>query len=114
MASALALIGGVQIWKGRIIGFGLIVLALGFLITTAFAPTAMEPLKVRWTALGHRLSVVSSFVILVLTFYLVFAPIGVMARLFGIDLLNLKLKPKSSSYWSAVDPEPGLRPDRPY
>ncbi len=45
--------------------------------------------------IGWLISAIS----LLIAFYLIFAPIAILLRFFGKDLLNEKIDKKSSSYW---------------
>ena len=44
-----------------------------------------------------------SRVLLTVLFLLVVTPLGLLLRLFGKDLLHLKRKPASESYWQPVN-----------
>ncbi len=39
------------------------------------------------------------YVLLVLMFFIVFAPVGIVLRILGKDPLDQKLDPQASSYW---------------
>jgi hypothetical protein len=66
-------------------------------------------------ALSRALSVVMTYVILTLMFFLVITPIGLALRLVRKDLLQMRLDRKKVSYWVAVDTDgPCSRPDKPY
>ena len=52
------------------------------------------------------------YALLVLIFYLVFAPVGIMLRLLGRDSLQLKLDPAAKSYWLDRKPNPPERAEK--
>lgn len=62
-----------------------------------------------WTRLGVLLGKVVSPIALGVLFYGLIAPMGVVARLIGKDLLRLKLDAAADSYWIRRDP-PGPPP----
>jgi hypothetical protein len=84
-------------------------LALGFvfLIISLYFPKALKWFYIVWVKLGEAIGFVVSRVILVLVFYIVVTPIGMIMRLFGKDLLNKKSDKKSDSYWIARQEQPG-------
>ena len=115
MCLALTVISGVLLWKGRSGGLISSVLAGIFLTLGVFAPGILEPFERRWMQLAEKMSIVVSWIIVTLTFYLVIAPMGSIMRLFGADLLKVKLEPDKESYWEPVEKDgPSSRPYLPY
>ena len=115
MAVPLSLIGGLMLWRGRAAGPYMLALAAFFLITGLVVPGALEPVERIWMEFARRLSVVMTYVILTLTFYLVITPVGLLLRLLGKDLLGRQFDPKMHSYWTPVEPDgPCSRADKPY
>tara|TARA_S200000501_G_scaffold114548_1_gene107629 strand:- start:410 stop:793 length:384 start_codon:yes stop_codon:yes gene_type:complete len=75
-----------------------LVIALIFLILTLFNSKALTPMNKLWTRFGFFLgNFISPFVMGVIFFFVV-TPIGLLMRLFGKDVLNLKIN-KSNTYW---------------
>jgi len=69
---------------------------------TAFGviwPRALKYVYIAWMALAFTLGFVMSNVILVLFFFLVVTPIGLLARLFQKDFLARKWDKQAASYW---------------
>ena len=114
--------------KGRLRNFGLLVGAVFFALGAVFwirqrssypwfltpggvlmvlgmiAPRALKWVYVVWMTLAITLGfIVSSFLLLVL-FFLVITPIGLVARLVGKDFLKRRLDRAAESYWSARTP----------
>jgi len=115
MAVPLALIGGLFLWKEDSLGLYLIALAGLFLISGLFFPGLLRPVERVWMKLSERLSVLNTYVILTLFYFLVVTPTALLVRLLGKDLLNLKIKPREQSYWLPVDSDgPGSRHHKPY
>ena len=115
MCLALTIISGVFLWKGRSVALISIGLAVVFLVSGVFAPRILDPFERRWMQLAEKMSIVVSWIIVTLTFYLVIAPMGIIMRLFGADLLKVKLEPERESYWEPVEEDgPGSRPYLPY
>jgi hypothetical protein len=74
-------------------------LSLVFLLSALLMPNALMPLNWLWIKLGLLIHTIVSPVILGLLFYLVFTPVGLVMRLFGNDLLRLRLDESSPTYW---------------
>jgi len=62
------------------------------------------PLKRLWLQLGHVLHVVVSPIMLGLLYVFSIVSVGLLARLFGKDLLSLKRDTAATSYWIKRDP----------
>jgi len=102
-------------WKGRSAAPYFLSLTLFFIASGILIPQILAPIEKVWMALARVLSVVMTYVILTLTFYLVITPMGLLVRILGKDLLKLKFKTDEPSYWIKVDPEgPCSHPEKPY
>ena len=62
-------------------------------------PVVLRWIYVGWMTLALLLGHVVSTMILILFFYLLVTPVGLLARLVGKDFLNRKLEPGAASYW---------------
>jgi hypothetical protein len=73
--------------------------------TGAFAALAvmfarvLHPLNVAWMWFGGLLGKIVSPVVLGIIFVVVFAPVGLLFKLRGRDLLNRTFDPAAPSYW---------------
>ncbi|RKR85754.1 hypothetical protein BDD43_6028 [Mucilaginibacter gracilis] len=87
--------------------FSLVLAAVGVLLVLValIVPTILKPLRVCWTKLGDALGLINTTIILLVVFYLVICPIGLIMRLLGKQALELKLKP-NGSYWRPTKPAP--------
>ena len=77
-----------------------LIIALIFLVLGLIKSNIFTPLNILWMKFGMFLGVFISPIIMGIIFFLVVTPIGLIMRLFGKDLLNLK-KNKTQSYWLA-------------
>ncbi len=84
--------------------------SLGFALVALAAPKLLTTPNRLWMRLGLLLGKVVSPIALGVLFYLILAPVGVVLRLTGKDLLSLKRSPHAKSYWMARNP-PGPPPD---
>jgi hypothetical protein len=109
IAAVLALVGGLNAWAGHS-GFVAWLVAAGVFLALALAmPRLLHPLKRLWLKLGHVLHVIISPIILGLLYVFSIVSVGLLARLFGKDLLSLKRDAAAPSYWIKRDP-PGPSP----
>jgi Saxitoxin biosynthesis operon protein SxtJ len=115
MSTPLGIIGGILFWKGKSSGGYFFVLAAFFLMSGLLFPGILRPIERIWMKFAEIISAVMTRVILTLTFYLVITPVGLLLRLMGKDLLQMKFEPHRKSYWEPVEEDgPCSRPDKPY
>ncbi len=60
-----------------------------------------------WIKLGETISLLISNVVIFLMFYLLFVPIGLIAKLFSRDFLDKKIDAKAETYWEKRKINPG-------
>ena len=91
-------------WRNKQIGSQL-AFAFGslFLIIAVFSPQKLRSFEARWMAFGEKLSFVMSHIILALTFFAVFCPVGWVMRKFGRGSLKLEIDRSANSYWIEAD-----------
>ena len=115
MALIFAVIGAWTLWRGRPIAWPLITVAGIFTAFAVLAPTALRLVDRYWTILGEKIGSVVTLVLMSGMFFFVITPLGLLLRLFGKDLLQLKLEPEADSYWSPAEIDgPASRPYLPY
>lgn len=115
MALVILLLAVVPFLKGRLSGLILLLVSQAFLLSSILFPEVLRPIEKVWMAFGEKMSVVMTAIILTLTYYLAFAPLGIIMRLLGRDPLKLKLDRQAESYWEPVATDgPGSRPKVPY
>lgn len=78
-----------------------------FFITGLILPALLKPIYIIWMRIAFILSWVNTRIILIILFYLVFAPIGLAMRLFKVDLLERNKK--KESYWKKKE-KPDFNP----
>ena len=82
--------GEVRVWS--------IFISLFFLILGIMNSSILTPLNKLWFKLGLLLGKIISPLVMGLIFFLVVTPIGLIMRILGKDVLNLKYN-KNKSYW---------------
>lgn len=115
MAIPLGIIGGILFWKGQFSGNYFFILAAFFFLNGLLSPGILGPIERVWMKVAEIISMVMTRVILILTFYFVITPVGLLLKLIGKDLLRMKFEPDRKSYWEKVEEDgPCSRPDKPY
>jgi hypothetical protein len=99
------------IWKDKFLPtylFGLLaVLGIGFIV----APIPLKPVYNAWQRFAHLIGRVITTFILMVIYYLVITPFGLIKRFFGGRPLPVKPDKNISSYW-VTRPEPAQPRDR--
>jgi len=108
MGVILLVISGVLLFRKKYTGatYGLLVSCI-FSIMGLVVPTLLKPIYIAWMHFAFILGWINTRVILIILFYLIFSPIGLLMRLFKIDLLERKNK--LDSYWKKKE-EVGFDP----
>lgn len=70
-----------------------------FGLLAAAAPQMLKPVFLAMTIITLPIGLVISHVVLVLLFYGVITPLGLIFRLMGRDPMNRRLLPEAKSYW---------------
>jgi phosphotransferase system glucose/maltose/N-acetylglucosamine-specific IIC component len=113
--TAMTILGGVLLWRGRGAAPWVLGLAAVALVSAALAPKVLRPLEKILATLLMVVMTVVTYVVLTLAFFLVIMPIGVVMRLFGQDLLGRRFPTEKKTYWVPVEEDgPASRPDKPY
>ena len=92
------LIGVWPILKEGELRYWSIIVSLIFLILGLFKSKLLTPLNKLWYKFGILLGNFIAPIIMGFVYFLVVTPIGILMRLLGKDLINLKLN-KKKTYW---------------
>ena len=76
-----------------------LLVSLAFFILAALAPWLLRPIYIIWMKFARILAWVNTRIILCVIFYLILAPMGLIMKLFGKDLLDRKIERNQDSYW---------------
>lgn len=75
-----------------------------FFVLAQFLAAHLKPIYEIWMTLAFCLGWINTRVILILVYYALVTPIGLIAKLFRKDFLNLKLDKNAQSYWQKKEP----------
>ena len=85
-----------------------LIAGLWLILFGLIVPRGLKHLYIVWMSLGILLGFVVSSLLLILLFFLLITPIGLVARCLGKDFLNLKLDRSAVSYWIRRDSKPKI------
>ena len=77
----------------------LIFLSLIFAAMALLEPSRLHKLNQLWARFGLLLNKIISPLVLIILFYIVFLPLGLLLRFVKKDILNLKMDKSATSYW---------------
>lgn len=99
MGAAFFVISGIIFIKHKHIPAPIILISGGFFLSAFLLPAVLKPVYIFWMKLAFVLSWINTRLILIIMFYLVFTPIGLIIKLLKVDLLDKKIDKKKDSYW---------------
>lgn len=79
------------------------IISVIFLILAFTMSALLKPVYILWMKLAFILGWINTRLILCIMFYLVFAPVGLVMRLFNVDLLDRGIDKNKKSYWKNKD-----------
>ena len=91
----LTYVGPIRIWS--------VTVALVFLILGLTKSKLLTPLNKLWFKFGMILGAIVAPFIMCVIFFLIVAPIGLVMKIIGKDLLNKKYNKKKKTYWIKRD-----------
>ena len=83
-------LGTIRVWA--------MVISLIFLVLGILNSKILTPLKTLWIKFGEFLGKIIAPIVMGLIYFIIITPIGILMRLLGKDLLNIKYN-KNKSYW---------------
>ena len=84
---------------GDPINFWLIIISLIFLFLGLMNSKFLSPLNKIWFKFGIILGAIIAPVVMCIIYFLVVTPIGIIMKIMGKDLLNLKYNKSKKTYW---------------
>lgn len=100
---AAAVVGSLLFWRGREHYFYFLSCALLFFGLGIFFPLVLKPIQKIWMSLSVLMGWFMTRVILTIVFCLVVVPLGILIKILGKDLLNIKLDKSADSYWVNIE-----------
>jgi hypothetical protein len=99
VGGVLALLGVIFLLRHRVAAPYFLAVGALLILPSLIVPRVLKHIYIAWMALAVVLGFVVSGILLILFFFLVITPVGLVARCLGNDFLNLKLDRRAASYW---------------
>ena len=96
--------GNIRIWS--------VIVSIIFLILGLFNSKILTPFNKLWMRLGILLGAIVSPIVMGIVYFAVITPIGLIMKLFGKDVLNLKLDKNKKTYWTLKKKIPSKMKDQ--
>ena len=93
-------------WKSKGSAPYFLGMSVGLIILGWIIPQALKYLHLVWMSFAVVMGYIMSRLILTLLYFMLFAPVGVVTRIVGKDLLKEKWDKNSDSYWIKRDKKP--------
>ena len=85
--------------NGENLNFYFIAVSIIFLILGLINSKLLSPLNKSWIKLGEILGIIIAPIVMALVYFVILTPVSFIVRIFGKDLLNLKLLKDKETYW---------------
>jgi len=96
--------GNIRIWS--------IIVSIIFLILGLLNSKILTPFNKLWMRLGTLLGIIVSPIVMGVVYFGIITPIGLIMKLFGKDVLNLKLDKNKKTYWTLKKKIPSKMKDQ--
>ena len=96
--------GNIRIWS--------IIVSIIFLILGLLNSKILTPFNKLWMRLGALLGIIVSPIVMGVVYFGIITPIGLIIKLFGKDVLNLKLDKNKKTYWTLKKKIPSKMKDQ--
>ncbi len=103
-----AVIGSLLLYKGGSAYPYFYGASVFFAIFAAVAPLKLLPLYRLWVKFAMALAWFNTRLLLGIVFYLIITPTGLLMRLLGKDLLDIKIDKNADTYWKKREEQPDL------
>ena len=85
--------------NGENLNFYFIATSIIFLVLGLINSKLLTPLNKSWIKLGEILGIIIAPIVMALVYFVILTPVSLIVRMFGKDLLSLKLLKEKETYW---------------
>ena len=106
MAVICLVFSSIGIWKNSAVtglALALLITASIFVLLAVFIPLMLATFEKFWMLVGEKINKIMTPIILSITYFLMITPIGLLLRVLGKDILELKIDKSRVSYWGKID-----------
>ena len=105
MGIALGVLGGLLLWREKPYYFYCVSAGIAILLSGFAFPEALKPFQKVWMTISILMGWFMTRLILIVLFYAILTPIGIIARLCGKKFIDRALDKNVKSYWIIKTPE---------
>jgi len=91
---------------GTAMGVFLLILAIILACITVTSPGILEPVCSIWIQSGEKIGHIVSMILMTVLYLSLFIPVGLILRIFRVDLLNKTIDQERQSYWDNRESQP--------
>ncbi|MBN1354104.1 MAG: hypothetical protein JW994_05515 [Candidatus Omnitrophica bacterium] len=95
----LVILGILAVWRGKAVYPYFLATGILFISLGLWAPPLLKPLQKIWMGFSIVIGFFVSRFILIVLFYTVITPMGLITRLMGKDILDQRIDRTRESYW---------------
>ena len=111
IATILLIVAGFIFFEGKESYQYLIVISSIFFCFGLITPILLKPLYIIWMVLAVILGWFMSRLTLIILFYFILTPIGLVGKLFGQNFLGNNFNSSAKSYWNLIDSKSEINQD---
>ena len=100
----LGFLGGLFFLREKDYYFYFLILCAVFILSGLITPILLKPVQKIWMSLAILIGWFVTRVILTVLFFFVVTPMGILARIFRKDFLDVKFDRNADSYWITREP----------
>ena len=108
-AGLFGILTGILFWRGNAQGNYYALIGPVFLLAGLFFPGALRQVYRLWMLLAFTLGWITTRTILVLAYWIIMTPMGLLMRISGKDVLDERIDRSATSYWKKHEPVPDRR-----
>jgi hypothetical protein len=98
-AAFFLIISLLPLFKHGAVHYWALAIAMAFAVVAFVVPQILKPLNILWFKFGMLLGAIIAPLVMIVIFFLVVTPIGLLMRLLGKDPLRLRRKETEKTYW---------------
>lgn len=93
-------------YVNKVFNYYILSISIALFFLSFIKPSWLNPLSFLWNRIGKILGAIITPLIITSVFFLLFLPLGFILKIFGINLLSVKIKKSKESYWVERKMEP--------
>lgn len=105
IGAILVILGLVAVWRGKNFYPYLLAVGISLIASGLISPGILKIPQKIWMAFAVVIGFFMSRLILSILFYAVITPIGFALRIFGKDILDMRIDRNAATYWKKHEPE---------